>query len=58
MAIDPATGLWKDEDDSVSKKLTGLLDQDNAYMKQAETQGQQQAGKRGLLNSSMAVGAV
>jgi len=33
MAIDPATGLWKDEDDSVSKKLTGLLDQDNAYMK-------------------------
>ncbi len=51
-------GKWEPEDDTVAKQMTGLLAKDNAYMKQAETAGMQAAGRRGLANSSMAVGAV
>ena len=42
----------------VENRITGLLSQDNNYMRQAETQGLQQANARGLLSSSMAVGEV
>jgi len=38
-------------------QLGMLLDQDSPLMQRARTQGLQQAGQRGLLNSSMAVGA-
>ena len=58
MAYDPATGQWKDEDLSVSKRLTGLLSKDNDYMKQAATVGRQAAQRRGLLNSTLGVQAV
>lgn len=44
--IDPAK-------QTVSGQLTGLLQQDNPYIKQAKTQGEQYANKRGLLNSSI-----
>lgn len=57
MAIDPATGLFTPEDDSVSTRLTGLLKQNSPIMQQAKTTGLQIGNKRGLLNSSMAVGA-
>lgn len=42
----------------VSNQVQGLLSKSNPYMKQAETQGLKLANRRGLLNSSMAVGAV
>lgn len=56
MAYD-ATGKWTPEDDSVSTKLNGLLSQTSPLMEQAKTSGLQLANKRGLANSSMAVGA-
>lgn len=45
-------------DQTVEGRMTGLLAKDNPYMQQAETRGLQGANSRGLLNSSMAVGAV
>ena len=41
MAFDPVTGEWKDEDTSVSKRLTGLLSQDSDYLKSAGTVARQ-----------------
>ena len=46
------------DDSLVENRITGLLSQDNPYMQQATTRGLQQANQRGLLSSSMAVGAV
>lgn len=42
---------------TVEGRLPGLLSRNNPYMQQATTAGLQQAASRGLLNSSMAVGA-
>lgn len=50
-------GTWVDEDDSTASKLTGLLDQNSDYIKQARRQGEAAAAKRGLLNSSIAAGS-
>lgn len=50
-------GKWVDEEASVAKNLTGLLDQNSDYIKQARSQGERAAGKRGLLNSSIAAGS-
>lgn len=58
MAYDPKTGKFTDESKTVAQTITGLLDKDNPYMKQAATRGRQAANRRGLLNSSIAVGAV
>ena len=44
-------------DESVTRAVTQTMAQDSPLMTQARTQGLQQAGRRGLLNSSMAVGA-
>lgn len=57
MAYDPATGMWKPEDDSVSTRVTGLLKADSPYLKQARTDAAKTANRRGLLNSSIAAGA-
>lgn len=54
MAYD-ANGVWKQEDESVSARVTGLLSSDNPLLKQAETNAKQAANRRGLMNSSMAV---
>ena len=45
------------EPESVSSQLTGLLRKDSPLMQQARTTGLQIANRRGLLNSSIAVGA-
>ena len=45
------------KDGLVENRLTGLLSQNNDYMKRAKTSGMQYAAGRGLLNSSMAAGA-
>jgi hypothetical protein len=59
MAYDPTTGEFKDDDEkTVEKRITGLLSSDNKYMQQARTQGLQQANRRGLANSALAVTAV
>lgn len=42
-----------DDKQTVSGQLTGLLEQDNPYMKQAKAQGEQFANRRGMLNSSI-----
>lgn len=57
MPYNPATKMFDYEDDTVEKRLTGLLAKDNKYMQQAATAGVQAANKRGLANSSIAVGA-
>src|SRR3990167_4042332 len=58
MPYNSATGLWDYEDtDSVEKRITGLLSKSSPYMKQAESAGLRLANKRGLLNSSIAVGS-
>ena len=56
----PAEGpaVERPEGSYVQNQMTDLLDKDNPYMKQAETQALQNMNTRGLLNSSMAVGAV
>jgi hypothetical protein len=48
---------FDERDDSVTNRLTGLMSSDNPLMRQAQTAGLQQANRRGLLNSSIAVGA-
>lgn len=53
--FDPATFAEKDE--GVASRVTGLMQSDNPLMRQAETAGLQKANRRGLLNSSVAVGA-
>jgi len=45
------------EKDTVQGQLGSMLDSDSRLMKQAATMGKQQANQRGLLNSSMGVGA-
>lgn len=50
-------GKWIDEKDSVSGNLTGLLGANSDYIKQARAQGEKAAGRRGLLNSSIAAGS-
>lgn len=44
-------------DESVTRAVTKTMAQDSPLMTQARTQGLQQGNRRGLLNSSMAVGA-
>jgi hypothetical protein len=44
-------------DDDVMNQLNRITAGDSPLMKQAQTEGLQQANRRGLLNSSMAVGA-
>jgi hypothetical protein len=61
-AMDPnsrySTQTWTPDPRAlVQDRMTNLLDQNNAYLQQAKTQGLQQAQQRGLLNSSLAVGA-
>lgn len=46
-----------DANSLVANQLTGLLDKGGDYMKRAETKALQVQNQRGLLNSSMAVGA-
>lgn len=50
-------GRWIDEQDSVAANITGLLGSNSDYIKQARAQGERAAGKRGLLNSSIAAGS-
>jgi hypothetical protein len=52
-----AQGKWTPEDDSVTTKLNGLLASDSPYIAQARRAGVRDAGKRGLLNSSIAAGS-
>lgn len=52
-----AQGRWIPEDDSVATRLTGLLGSGSQYIQQARAAGTRTAGRRGLLNSSLAAGA-
>lgn len=56
MAYD-ANGFWKPEDDNVVTQTTGLMAGDSPLIKQARSQGEAAANRRGLLNSSISVGA-
>lgn len=69
----PSTGEWEeppeymmdtseapktvDDLDTVENRLTGLINKDSDYMKLAETRALQDMNSRGILNSSLAVGA-
>lgn len=50
-------GKFIEEQDSVAGNMTGLLGANSDYIKQARAQGEKAAGKRGLLNSSIAAGS-
>ena len=52
-----AQGAWEPEDDSVATGVARITSQNSPLMQQAKTAGAQQANRRGLLNSTMAVGA-
>lgn len=56
MAFDN-NGKWSFEDDSVANKVAAITAGSSDYMRQAKTNGLQVANRRGLGNSSMAVGA-
>lgn len=56
MAYD-ANGFWKPEDDNVVSQTTGLMAGDSPLIKQARSQGEAAANRRGLLNSSISAGA-
>ncbi len=56
MAFNSSTRKWDYEDDSVSKQVNKLTSQNSPLMQQAKTAGMKSANRRGLLNSSMAVG--
>ena len=51
------TPIQSDESMTGAGRLAQMLDEDSALMKRARTQGLQMGNRRGLLNSSMAVGA-
>ncbi len=61
--VDPNVGTYDALTGSVSNpslvenRISGLLSRDSDYMRRAETFANQQSNRRGLLNSSMAVGA-
>jgi hypothetical protein len=70
MAIDPVTGAYKPDtptpwigsqpvvaNDSVASQVTALASKDSELNRMAATEGLKAANRRGLLNSSMAVGA-
>ena len=68
MAIDPITGVEKYDpnkvigslgsvDDSMAKQVTALASKDSALNQMARTEGLKAANRRGLMNSSMAVGS-
>lgn len=56
MAFDSA-GNWKPEDASVQKQLDPILSSDSALLQQAAGAGAKASNRRGLVNSSMGIGA-
>lgn len=48
---------WGGKDDNVAKRIAQITSENSPLMQQARTTGLQQANRRGLSNSSMAVGA-
>ena len=50
-------GEWDFEDDSVAKRIASITSSSSPLMRKAATAGMQSASRRGLGNSSMAVGA-
>ena len=56
MAYD-ASGKWQAENEGVASRVAAITSGNSDLMKAARTQGLQQAQRRGLGNSSMAVGA-
>lgn len=56
MAYD-ASGKWQVENDGVASRVAAITSGNSDLMKAARTQGLQQSQRRGLGNSSMAVGA-
>ncbi len=50
-------GVWQAEDASVSDRLTKLTSTDSAFMRQATASGERAANRRGVLNSSIGIGA-
>lgn len=52
-----AASLTQNRETDVSKITSDIMGQDSELMQLAETEGMQTANKRGMLNSSMAVGA-
>lgn len=58
MPYDPNTGMWKPEaNSSTADNVNKLTATDSPFMAQAKARGIDTANQRGLLNSSIAVGA-
>lgn len=52
-----SNGQWQDEDAGVASRIAAITSGSSDFMRQARTAGMQSASRRGLGNSSMAVGA-
>lgn len=50
-------GVWTAEDDGVAGRVASITSQDSALMRQASAMGERGANRRGMVNSSMGVGA-
>lgn len=50
-------GVWQAEDASVSDRLNKLTATDSEFMRQATSSGERAANRRGLINSSIGIGA-
>mgnify|MGYP003636497965 CR=1 FL=1 len=52
-----ADGTYKPDDEAIAPRVAELTSQDSPLMRQARTSGMAMGNRRGLINSSMAVGA-
>lgn len=52
-----ANGNWTPEDDSVANKVAALQSTDSSLMRKAAAEGLRAANRRGLKNSSIAIGS-
>lgn len=50
-------GVWMSEDDGVGSRVAAITSTDSPIMRQATAMGERGANRRGLMNSSMGVGA-
>lgn len=50
-------GVWQEENASVADRVNSLTAKDSAFMRQATSAGERAANRRGVLNSSIGIGA-
>lgn len=52
-----AGGIWTPEDDGVAGRVAAITSTDSAFMRSATAAGERGANRRGMINSTMGIGA-